>query len=150
MHFSDIIGNLGTNHIWRYLWILLRQKLHSQTLATLLNFFLLVCKLWKCESAKIHKNCLYCKVFCTDIYTKMFSTVCCFFRYVCWWVNCISWVSKLKMFLWHAQKLRQDLYLRAYYCPLWIVHFQLSDTFFAFFIWSVNCSSDFFSHFFSQ
>ena len=33
------------------------------------------------------------------------------------------------------------------YCLLWKVYFQLSGTFFAFFIWSVNCSRDFFSQF---
>ena len=44
---------------------------------------------------------------------KFISTVCCFFGYICWSVNCMSWVSKFKIFFWHIQKVRQDLYLRA-------------------------------------
>ena len=29
---------------------------------------------------------------------RFFSTVCCFFCYICWSVNCMSWVSKLNNF----------------------------------------------------
>ena len=47
MHFSDIIGKLGSNHISRYFWFLHWQKLYLQGLAALLIFFLLVCKLCK-------------------------------------------------------------------------------------------------------
>ena len=50
------------------------------------------------EHNKIHKHCLYWKVFSTDIYRKIFSTVCCFFSYICWSVNCMSWVSKFNNF----------------------------------------------------
>ena len=46
-------------------------------------------------SVKIHKNCLYWTVFSTDIYRKIFfNCLLCFFSYICWSVNCMSWVSK--------------------------------------------------------
>ena len=32
MHFSDIIGKLGINHIWKYFWFLHWQKLYLQPL----------------------------------------------------------------------------------------------------------------------
>ena len=45
---------------------------------------------------------------------RFISTVCCFFTYICWSINCISWVSKFNIFFfWHVRKLRQDLHLRA-------------------------------------
>ena len=79
------------------------------------------------------------------------STVCCFFSYICWSVNCMSWVSKFNNFFLHAGKLRQDLYLRALILLFMEVHFWLSNTFFAFLIWSfLIWSRDFFSHFESQ
>ena len=105
MHFSDIIGKLGSNDIWRYFWFLQWQKFDLQPLATLLNFFRLVCKLcksglqtitfWKC----LYKHCLYWKIFSTDIYRKIeAATVCCFFSNICWSVNCMTWVSKFNNF----------------------------------------------------
>ena len=118
MHFSDIIGKLGSNHIWRYFWIFLFLFICNHWL--LLNFFpgLQIMQIWSIiyslhfENVKIHKHCLYWKVFSTNIYRKIFSTVCCFFSYISWLVNCMSWVSKSNNFFWHARKLRQNLYLR--------------------------------------
>ena len=52
--FLDIIGNLGNNHVWRYFWFLFWQNLHLQPLATLLDFFLLFCKLCKSGLKIIH------------------------------------------------------------------------------------------------
>ena len=43
---------------------------------------------------------------------RFISTVCCFFSYTCWSVNCMTWWI-VWVFFWHAQKKRQDLYLRA-------------------------------------
>ena len=103
MHFSDIIGKLGSNHIWRYFWFLHWQKFHLQPLATLLNFFLLVCKL--CKSHYILKfsrytNIVYIGMYLVLTYIERFiSTVCCFFSYTAWSVYCMSWVSKFNNFL---------------------------------------------------
>ena len=60
---------------------------------------------------------------------RFISTYCCFFRYICWSVNSMSWVIKFKNFFSHVRKLRQDLYLR----PLWKAHFGLPGTFFLLF-----------------
>ena len=109
---------------------------------------------WHFGSVKIHKNCLYWKVFSTNIYTyivKNFSTVFCFFSYICWSVNYMSWVSKFhKFFLTCSETEARFIFEGFKYCPLWKVNFQLSGTFLAFFIWSVNCLRDFFSHFVNQ
>ena len=41
-------------------------------------------------------------------------TVCCFFSYICWSANCMSWVSNfIILFFWHVPKLMQGLYLSA-------------------------------------
>ena len=107
MNFSDIIGKLGSNHVWRYFWFLHWQKLHLQALATLLNFFLLVCKLCKSGLSFIHYilkisryiNIVYIGRYLVLTYIKIFfSTVCCFFSYTCWWVNCMSWVCNFNNF----------------------------------------------------
>ena len=105
MHFWDIIGELGSNHIWRYFWFLHQQKLHLQPLATLLNIFLLVCKLYKYGLWFIHyilkmsryTNIVYIGRYLVLTYIERFiSTVCCFFSYIYWSVKCMSWVSKFK------------------------------------------------------
>ena len=43
---------------------------------------------------------------------RLFSTVCYFLSHFCWSVNYMSRVSKFHIFFWHAQKLRQGVYLR--------------------------------------
>ena len=63
---------LRTN--WSYVWVQL-QPLRSIYYS--LHY----------EIAEIHKHCLYWKVFSTS-----------FFNYICWSVNCISWVSKFNNF----------------------------------------------------
>ena len=152
MHFQEIIGNLGSNHIWRYFWFLNWPKLHLQALATLLNCFLLVCKLYKSGISFIHyifkmsryTNIVYIGRYLALTYIERFiSTVCCFFSYICWSVNST-------IFFWHTRKLRQDLYLRVLILSFMKSSFLTLRYFFAFFIWSVNCSRDFFSHFVSQ
>ena len=50
------------------------------------------------ENVKIHKHCLYCKVFRTDMYRKTYFNSLLLFSYICWSVNCMSWVSKLNNF----------------------------------------------------
>ena len=44
---------------------------------------------------------------------RFISAVYFFFGHICWSVNCMSWVCKFNIFLWHVRKLRQDLHLRA-------------------------------------
>ena len=77
------------------------------------NYVNLVYKLLHFENIKIHKHCLYWKVFSTDIYRKIYFNSLLLFSYISWSVNCMSWVSKFNIFFWHAQKLRKALYFRA-------------------------------------
>ena len=58
---------------------------------------------------------------------KIFSTVCCFFSYICWSVDCMSWVSK---FITETEA--RFLFQGLKYCTLWKVDLQYSYTFFAF------------------
>ena len=61
-----------------------------------------------------YTNIVYIGRYLALTYIERFiSTICCFFTYICWPVNCMSWVSKFNIFLCHVRKLRQDLYLRA-------------------------------------
>ena len=118
------------------------QKLRLQPLATLLNFFLLVCKLCKFGLWITHyilkmskyTNIVYIGRYLVLTYIEIFiSTVCYIFSLICWSVNCMGWVVNSTIFFWNARKLRQDLYWRALIlCNLWKVHFWHSDTFFAF------------------
>ena len=107
MHFSDIKGNLGSNHIWWYSWFSSWQKLHLQPLATPLNFFLLVCKLfisglyivYYILKVPIYTNIVYIGRYIILKYIEIFfSTICCFFSYNCWSVKCMSWVNKFNNF----------------------------------------------------
>ena len=101
---------------------------------------------------------------------RFFSTVCCFFSYIFWSVNCLSWVSKFHNFFLTCSEINGMCWVNKFnnlflicleieakfifecfkYCTLRKVPFQHSSTFLAFFIWSVNCPRDFFSHFVSQ
>ena len=75
---------------------------------------------------------------------RSFSTVC----YFCWSVNCISRVSKFHNFFWHAWKLRQGLYLRAFNT---VIYGKLNSNFlvlfFSFFHKVCKLHESFFSHF---
>ena len=62
------------------------------------NYANLVYKLLYFENVKIHKHCLYWKVLVMTYIKRFISTVCCFFSYICWSVNCLSWVSKFNNF----------------------------------------------------
>ena len=110
-----------------------RNFLSNQEL--LLIFFLLVCKLCKSlhfRSVKIHIHCLYWKVFCTNIYRKVFFNS--FLSYISWSVNCKSWFSKFHHFFLGCLETKARFIFEGFkYCPLWKVHFQLCSTFFCFF-----------------
>ena len=112
MHFSDITGKLGSNHIWRYFGL------------ELINYIL--------EMSR-YTNIVYWKVFSTNIYRKIYFKSLLVFRYICWLVNCMSWVSKLNNFFWYAGKLRLDLYLRALILPFMESSFLTLQYFFCFF-----------------
>ena len=75
IHFADILGKLGRNHIWRYIWFLhWHYSLHF-------------------GSVKIHKY-FFVGTYLLLTFERFLSTVCFFFSYICWSVNCMSWVSK--------------------------------------------------------
>ena len=87
----------------------------------------------------IHKHCLYWKVFSTDIYRKIFFNSLLLFSYICWSVNCMSWVSKFHNFFLACLETEARFILEGFkHYHLWKVQFQLSRTFLAFFIWSIN------------
>ena len=69
--------------------------------------FILVCKLCKCGLSFIHyilkmsryTNHVYIGRYLVLRYMERFiSRVCYFFSYICWSVNCMSWVSKFNIF----------------------------------------------------
>ena len=105
----------------------------------------LVCKL--CISVKMHKHCLYWNIFSTDINGKIiFNCLLLFkpFLLVSKLYESVNFTS----FFRHAQKLRQGEYL----IDFSIVSYGKFNSsfpvlFLAFFIWSLNCSSYFFSSF---
>ena len=107
---------------------------------------------WHFGSGKIHRHRLYWMVFSNNIYRKKnYPMVCFLFSHICWSVHCMSWVSKFYNFFRTCSETEaRFIFERFKYCPLWKVNFQLSGIFLALFSWSVNCSRDFFSHFFSQ
>ena len=98
-------------------------------------------------SVKIHKHCLYWSVFSTDINGKIiFNCLLLFkpFLLVSKLYESVNFTS----FFRHAQKLRQGEYL----IDFSIVSYGKFNSsfpvlFLAFFIWSLNCSSYFFSSF---
>ena len=85
------------------------------------------------ENVKIHKHCLYWKVFSTDIYRKIYFNSLLLFSYICWSVNCMSWVRKFNNFILHVWKLMQDLYLRALILSFMESLFLTLQYFFCFF-----------------
>ena len=99
------IGKLWSNHIWRHFWFLHWQKLHLQPLATL-EFFssgLEIMQIWSIKyyilKMSRNTNIVYIGKYLALTYIERFiSTICCFFSYICWSVNCMSWVSKFSNF----------------------------------------------------
>ena len=102
------------------------------------------------QSVEIHKHCLYWKIFSTDIYRNFFSTVWCFFSYIYWSVDCISWVSKFDNFFLTCTEGEARFLFESFNIVLYGKFIYNSLIPFPFFIWSVNCSRYFFSHFASQ
>ena len=92
------------------------------TVCVISDFFL-VCKLCKfgflitnyiLEKSRYTNN-VYIEVYLVLTQIKrLFSTVCYLLSYFFCSVNHMSWVSKFHNFFWHAQKLGQGVYLKAF------------------------------------
>ena len=99
------------------------------------NYAYLVYKLLHFGSVRAHKRCFYF----------------CFFSYICWSVNCMIWVSKFNIFFLTCRETETKSIFEGFNVALYRKF--ISDPpilFLLFYIWSVNCSRDFFSHFVSQ
>ena len=125
--FLGIIGNMGSNHIWKYFWFLHWQKLLLQPLATLLIFFFwsIIMEIWSIYyslyfgSFKIHKHCLFGRYLVLTYIVRFSSTVFCFFSYIFWSVNCMSWVSKFHNFFLTCSETEARFIVESIkYCPL--------------------------------
>ena len=122
-----------------------------------LNFFLLIYKLSNSGLQLIHYilelsryiNIVYIGEYLILTYIeKRFSFVCFFFSYICWSVNCMSWLSKFHDYFLTCSETEARFMFEDFKCyHSWKVQFHLSSLFSAFFIWSVNCSSHLFSLF---
>ena len=117
-------------------------------LAWSVNYANLVYKLLHFENVKIHKHCLYWRVFSTDIYRKMYFNNLLLFSYICWPVNCMCWVSKCNNFFLTCMETEARFIFDGFNIVLYGKFISDSLILFLFlFIWSVNCWRDFFSHF---
>ena len=129
MHFSDIIGNQGSNDIWRYFWFLHWQNLPLQPLTTPLMFFSwsvnyanLVYKLfimfWECQDTQILFTLVYIGIntfFSTEIYRKIIFNSLLFFQLYLL-VSILYELSQQipQCFFRPAPELRLNLYLMAW------------------------------------
>ena len=92
------------------------------------------------------------KVWIPSPYIERFiSTVSCFFSYVCWSVNCMSWVNKWNNFFLTCTETEARFMFEGFNIVLYekfisdcLIHFLF------FFTWSVNCLRDLLSHIVSQ
>ena len=149
MHFSDIIGNLGSNYSWSYFWFLHWQKFHLQTLATLLNFFFwsvdyanlvynLFISFWKCQDTQtffILEGILYWHI--QKDFFRQFAAFLILFGQK----NCISWVSKFNnFFLTCTERFIFEGFNIVLYGKF---IFNSAIPFSLFFVWSVNCFENF-------
>ena len=79
---------------------------------------------------------------------RLFSVVCYFLSYFCYFVNCMSQVGKFHNCFQICSEIEASFIFEGfYYCHLWKVQFQFSSSFLAFFIWSVSFPSHFLSQF---
>ena len=97
---------------------------------------------------KIHKRCLYLSVFSTDINGKIIFNCLVLYRPFLLVSKLYQLVSKFHNFLTCSETEARCIFEGFLYCHLWKVQFELLQYFFEhFFIWSVNCSNQFFSPF---
>ena len=100
-----------------------------------------------------YTNIVYIGRYLALTYIERFiSTICCFFSYICWSVNCMSWVSKFKKFFLTCTETDARFIFEGFNIILYGKFISDSPILFLFFvfIWSVNCVNNFFSHFVSQ
>ena len=81
---------------------------------------------------------------------RLFSTVYYFSSYFHWSISCVRARKFHSFFLTRSETEARFKFEGFYFCYLWNVQFQLSSTFLAFCIWSVNYASQIFSQFFCQ
>ena len=87
-------------------------------------------------------------IYCWHIWKNLFQLFA-FCNYFCWSVICMNLVSKFhNLFPTYPQTDVMFIFDGFQYCHLWKVQFQLSITFFTFFVWFINCSSHFFIYLF--
>ena len=98
-----------------------------------------------------YTNIVYIGRYLALTYIERFiSTICCFFSYICWSVNWMSWISKFKNFFLACTETEARFIFEDFNIVLCWKFISDSPMLFLFFIWSVNCLRDFFSHFVSQ
>ena len=157
MHFSDNKKTVKWSYLKAFLVFTLTETLFATPsyswifLFWSVNYADLLHKLLHFEKVKIHKHCLCWKVFSTDITERLISTVWCFFSYICWSVNCVSWVSKFNNFFLTCTENEARFAFEGFNIVLYGKF--ISDSLIPFlflFIWSVNCLRGFFNHFISQ
>ena len=87
-----------------------------------------------------YTNIIYIRVYLVLPYIeRLFSSVCYFLSYFCWLVKCMSRVNKFhNFFLSYLEAGARSIFEGFSYCHLWKVQFQVSSTFLAFCIGSVN------------
>ena len=93
-----------------------------------------------------YTNIVYIGRYLVLTYIERFiSTVCCFFSYICWSVNCMSWVSKFNNFFLTCTETEARFIFEGFNIALYGKFISNSPILsFLFFIWSVNCSRGFF------
>ena len=122
----------GSNHIWRYFSFLHWQKLHLQPLATLLNFFFLVCK----SGLQIIHYILRMSWYTNIVYIGSYLVL----TYIERFISTVStWTETEARFIFEG--FNNILYGKV---------ISYSPIIFSLFLWSVNCSRDFFSHLVNQ
>ena len=104
------------------------------------NYANLVYKLTHFGNVKMHKHCLYWKVFSSDIYRKIYFNSS-FFSYICWSVNCLSWVSKFNNFFLTCTDTEARFIFEGFNIVLYGKF--LIPRYIFFFIWSINCIRNF-------
>ena len=119
---SEIPSNIRLIYIWDLVVLLLMEDSSAlfvpfQTIFWSVNCKNLVYKLcmtfWKCQDTQTLFNCLYRSVFSTNINRKIIFNCLLLFNFFCliskWYESVNSTI-----FFWHAQKLRQGVYFRAF------------------------------------
>ena len=80
-----------------------------------------------------YTNIVYTARYLVLIYRKTFFNSLLLFSYVCWSVNCMSWISKFNNFFLKCTETEARFIFEGFkHCPLWKVYFQYFYTFLVF------------------